>query len=312
MAELDVWQALCHELSAGNPCALLAVAASRGSSPGKPGALLALGQAGPLAGTIGGGMLEHEVVSSLLNRLRNGQLQPGCVVHQHRVDAPAPSGMVCGGEQCIVVTPLGSDQSAAVSVVAERLQQGLTVRWQMSPDGWKLDESSAERGFSDRGFSDRAGRWLYLHCSGPSQTVYLVGGGHVSRALSRLLNSLDFRVVVIEEREGIASFVHNTDAHDKHQLAYENLAHVIEPDRHSLVAIMTHGHQRDAAALAAVRELPLGYLGLLGSHHKIQMLTGSLPMPSHFHAPMGLPIGSQTPEEIAISIAAQLIALRRS
>ena len=73
---------------------------------------------------------------------------------------------------------------------------------------------------------------------------------------------------------------------------------------------MTHSHERDAAALHALAGRPFGYLGLLGSRHKLSQLLAGEEQPDCLHAPMGLPIGSHTPEEIAVSIAAQMVRVR--
>ena len=73
---------------------------------------------------------------------------------------------------------------------------------------------------------------------------------------------------------------------------------------------MTHSHERDAVALAALEPLELGYLGLLGSRAKVRRIVGDREMPAWFHAPMGVPIGSATPAEIAVSIAAEMVAVR--
>ena len=92
--------------------------------------------------------------------------------------------------------------------------------------------------------------------------------------------------------------------------SYADLAQVVPAGERTLVTITTHAPDRDAVAFDALRELPLGYLGLLGSRAKIVRLLGGRPQQPHLHAPMGLPIGSHTPEEIAVSVAAELVAVR--
>ena len=105
MVELAVWQALVRELEAGRPCALLAVVASKGSSPGRPGALMAVGRDGPLAGTVGGGVAESALVDRVRDALPGGGLVPELVRQVHRPASPQASGMFCGGEQQIAIAP---------------------------------------------------------------------------------------------------------------------------------------------------------------------------------------------------------------
>jgi xanthine dehydrogenase accessory factor len=140
--------------------------------------------------------------------------------------------------------------------------------------------------------------------------VYVVGAGHVGSALVPVLVALDFRVVLLDERPGLAVAVSQAAAHERAAVPYEDLGRVIEPGPNSFAAIMTHDHGRDAVALAALESLELGYLGLLGSRAKVRRIVGERPLPAWFHAPMGVPIGSATPAEIAVSIAAEMVAVR--
>ena len=136
----------------------------------------------------------------------------------------------------------------------------------------------------------------------------MIGGGHVGSALAPLLVGLDFRVVLVEEREQID--LSSIPAHERVRLQYEELGRIVPHGPSSFVAVVAHSHDRDAVALAALEPVELGYLGLLGSRAKVRRLVGERVMPPWFHAPMGLPIGSATPAEIAVSVAAEMVAVR--
>ncbi len=138
--------------------------------------------------------------------------------------------------------------------------------------------------------------------------MHVIGAGHVGSALGGLLVGLDFRVVLVDERPGLP--VDDTAAHERLVRPYEELARVVVAGPTSFAAIMTHSHERDAVALAALEPLELGYLGLLGSRAKVRRIVGDRETPPWFHAPMGVPIGSTTPAEIAVSIAAEMVAVR--
>lgn len=300
MPEVDVWRALAGEVASGTPCALLAVTGSSGSSPGRRGAVMAVGPAGWLAGTIGGGGPEAALVERVAAGLRAGRLRPEQVHLDHRQDAPDASGLICGGSQVVVVCPLGAGDLADLAAVADALAEGRSARWSIDPQGWRLEAPPAP--------GPRP--WAFQGRSGPTHVVHVIGAGHVGSALAPMLLTLDFQVVLVDERPGPDTSPPPREAHSRAMVPYEALAEVVAQGPASFAAIMTHSHERDAAALAALEQLSLGYLGLLGSRAKIARLVGGRTMPDWFHAPMGLPIGSVTPAEIAVSIAAEMVAVR--
>lgn len=306
MADYDVFSALATALRDGKPCALLLVADSKGSSPGKTGALMAMDTRGALAGSIGGGLVESQLIDRIPAILQRGQLAPHVQTFVHRVDDALASGMICGGQQQVAIVPLHLPQQEDIADVARRLDAGERVTWTLDNNGWQLTPGKSPSGLLQQDDTT----WSCTHCSGPSHDVVLIGGGHVSLALSAVLRPLEFRITVIEEREHIASFAGNRFAHHTHQCRYEDIAPLLSAGKKTLVGIMTHDSSRDVVALSALKGMEFGYLGLLGSRRKRQQLLGARALPDFFRAPMGLPIHSHRPEEIAISIAAELIALR--
>ncbi len=324
MPEVDVWRALARALEAGIPTALLAVADSSGSSPGRRGSVMVVGPGGPLAGTIGGGIAESGLVDQVAAALRGGSVAPRRVLMAHREGAPEASGMICGGSQVVVVATLGADDHSAVDSVIAALDAGATVVWSIDPSGWRIlsDGSGAlQRAPKGPGDPPRGDAtpgdpsavppaWSHVLRSGPTHVVHVIGAGHVGSALARLLVALDFRVVLVDERAGLAPVGDTPAAHQRLTVPYEQLAGVVAPGPSSFAAVMTGDHARDAVALAALEPLELGYLGLLGSRAKVRRIVGDREMPAWFHAPMGVPIGSATPAEIAVSIAAEMVAVR--
>lgn len=303
MTELACWESLRRVLRTGRPCALLVVAAGRGSAPGKPGAMLALSRDGALAGTIGGGRVEAELVALALARLQADSPQAFCMTRVHRPHTNQGSGMICGGEQTVVFAPLLPSDLPLLDALIGVLRLGREFRWSLSPAGWRADTG-------EPGLRIHGDNWRYGHCSGRQVTVCLIGGGHVSLALSRLLVRLDFRVVVLEERPGVATFKRNRFAHERRVGDYADVCAALPEGDRVYAVIMTHAHERDAAAWRALAEKPLGYLGVLGSHAKLRALIGPGPFPAHVHAPAGVAIHSHSPDEIAVSIAAEMIARR--
>jgi xanthine dehydrogenase accessory factor len=304
MAEADLWSAIAGTLAAGGPCALIVVADSTGSSPGRQGAVMAVAAQGALGGTIGGGVPESLLVARVAADLVTGALSNRLISWQHRPGGPEASGLLCGGSQRVAVCRLSAEDLPGVLEVSAALRAGRRAGWRIGPDGWRCVDV-------EPGLRESAGSWCYQHRSGPSHTVHIVGAGHVGSALAHLLLDLEFRVVLIDERpgDGLAA----VPGHAHHRVPYEQLASVVAPGEGSFAAIMAHSHDRDAAALAALAPIPLGYLGLLGSRAKVRRILAQtaceVPAAS-FHAPMGVPIGSVTPTEIAVSIAAEMVAVR--
>ena len=300
MTELAVWEALATALEAGREVALAVVVGSRGSSPGHAGALMAVGTDGQLAGTVGGGVAEAGVLARLVEGLRAGDLAPGEVQLTHRPGVETASGLICGGEQWVAWAPLEPARLEEVRAVVAAVAEGQRIGWTIGPAGWAFGEPQGEVAASS-----------HAMVSGPSHEVWVIGGGHVGLALTRVLATLDFWVVAAEERPGVAQFEENPWPHRRVTMPFAELGRVVPPGEATFAVVVTAGAESDAVALDALWDTPLGYLGVMGSRAKLaRVLAGRGERPAWLHAPMGIPIGSHTPAEIAVSVAAELVAVR--
>jgi xanthine dehydrogenase accessory factor len=152
----------------------------------------------------------------------------------------------------------------------------------------------------------------------PQPNLYIFGGGHVSSAVARAANAAGFTITVIDDREAFANserFPMAKELYTSYQHAYDKL----EPNSASYLLIVTRGHKDDMRVLAWAVRTQARYIGMIGSKRKVLSVYQALERegysPSEFervHAPVGLDIGALTPEEIAISITAELIAVRRN
>ncbi len=152
----------------------------------------------------------------------------------------------------------------------------------------------------------------------PAPRLYIIGAGHVGWYLARLAGEMDYRVHVIDDREKFASPDRFPGAE---QVVVEPLAewlHRVEIPASAYVVIVTRGHQGDLEAMRALAARDLKYIGLIGSRAKVARIRTALMeegMPieclDRVHSPIGLDIGAVTPAEIAVSILAELIAVRR-
>ncbi|RSK48576.1 XdhC/CoxI family protein [Hymenobacter rigui] len=312
-----VWQHAAVNLRAGIPVALLCVLDSAGSSPGRQGFKMTV-TAGSLAGSIGGGIMEHKFVELARTLLREPHFAPVLRHQIHRREAPTDrSGMICSGEQWVLLQPLTVADLPTISRIKLQLrEQGRNRLWLTATGGLRLEEN-AQPGPH---FTFQPGtEWSYSEQIGFRDRATIVGAGHVALALSRVLASLDFDLTVLDDRPGLNTHLLNPFAHYKRTVQYEQLLQEIPAGPHQYVILMTFGYRSDLVALRALLHHPVRYLGVMGSKAKIAEMLAVLRAEgvsehdlARVHAPIGVPINSRTPEEIAISIAAELIRVRNS
>ena len=160
---------------------------------------------------------------------------------------------------------------------------------------------------------------LFLESVQPASTAYLFGGGHVSQHLATILHFIGFEYVVADDRQEFLSEERFPHAKD---LVLCNFTNVLEQldlnSRSSYLIIVTRGHKSDLVVLRQALQRELKYVGMIGSKRKVKLLLEELRKEGvspekleQVYAPIGLPIGADTLEEIAISIAAELIQIRR-
>jgi xanthine dehydrogenase accessory factor len=296
---------------------LLYVLESKGSSPGRQGFFMAVNAKGKMEGSIGGGIMEHKFVEMAKEKLAERQpdlLSPKLRKQVHNKQAAAnQSGMICSGEQTILLYPVKSTDAEIIDQLIEsvgKFENGTLV---FSPAGMAFTQKVPAENFEFSMTSEKD--WLYREKSGPKNKLFIVGGGHCALALSRLASSLDFFIQVYDERKELKTMIQNEYAHRKHFVdEYSELAKHIPSGADHYVVIMTFGYRTDDQALRALRGKEFAYLGVLGSADKMKKLFETYQQEGldtawlkKIHSPIGIQIKSQTPEEIAVSIAAEII-----
>jgi xanthine dehydrogenase accessory factor len=322
MNNLQFWEFVRACLQDDEPVMLLLVVESGGSSPGRAGFKMAVTMDNRAHGTIGGGLMEKELAEKAGRLLAEGTGRPRLVKLLHheggagKSSATRLSGGICSGWQRLALLPLAGGDSDAVDSLIFALKRNRPGRLQFSPRGLEFQPQKRQAGASSF-TAGSAEDWMYREEAGQRPTVTIIGGGHVGLALSRVMAELNFHVVVLDDRAQLDTMAANTYAQEKQVVNYRNIGKHVAAGNQNYVVIMTFGHQADERVLKQLAGKKLRYLGLMGSPAKIARIFASLKKKGvsaaslkKVHAPVGLPIHSHTPEEIAISIAAEIIQIK--
>lgn len=322
--ELKFWQFVHSHQQAGRKIALLWVLESKGSSPGRAGFKLALSQSGEMCGSIGGGIMEVKLTEWAKSLLKKGDFSP-IVKKQihHKKAGKNQSGMICSGEQTLAIICLSDSYIQIIRSLIERLSQNKPIALIATSANRQLTleteyQESAASPITFRQYTEH--NFYYKEQLGAAHTLYIIGGGHCALALSALMARLGFYIIVIDDRPEVNTLQQNTFAHQKYIVDnYTHIEPLIQTGSSVYVVIMTLGYAGDLIALRQVVHLSFNYLGMLGSKAKVREIMANLraegipeALISRIHAPIGLPIHSHTPEEIAVSIAAEIIAIKNS
>jgi xanthine dehydrogenase accessory factor len=272
---------------------------------------MAVAADGTICGTIGGGIMEHKLVEKAKDMLLKNEKEvlPMRQYHnkEHTTDQ---SGMICLGNQLNVFIPLSSADEKTIETI---LQEGpYTI--QLSPKGLSIHESTpADKNHSLQFKSNED--WLYNEKINQRPVIHIIGGGHVSLALSELMCFLGFYSRVYDDRPELNTILQNFFANEKIIVtSYEHLGEYITDCRNDYAVIMTVGYRTDKIALQQLLKKEFYYLGMMGSEHKIETLLNELKAEGVSEAalkkvftPIGVNIYSKTTPEIAVSIAAEII-----
>jgi xanthine dehydrogenase accessory factor len=316
--QVNIWQLINKSLQQRVPVMLLYVLQSEGSSPGRPGFCMAVNAAGETEGSIGGGIMEHKFIELAKDKLNTTQeILPTIRKQIHNKSAPAnQSGMICSGEQTIWVCQVPSSATNIIQQIIASLEQNYNGTLQLSPAGLQFTPDIPDTDFYFSMTSETD--WLYREKTGYKNHLHVIGAGHCALALCRLMQSMEFYIHLYDDRSSLKTFTENEYAHEKKIITdYTELDELIAGGNDQYIVVMTVGYRTDDVVVRTLWKKQFRYVGLLGSKSKIEKLftdyraegvPDSLLRP--IHAPIGIAIHSQTPEEIAISIAAEIIRVK--
>lgn len=344
---VKIFTELVRVLAAGEKAVLARIIRQSGSAPRSVGTTLLVKADGTLVGSIGGGLLEHDVLRKAQEVLASGR----CAVLNMRLTGRevAASEMLCGGSVDVLIEPIWPTDAGAGAVFQEMIaiirqarrgtlatlvEDGRTggVRFLITEQGTVIGDMSGLPGTAGLDITRWAGIGdpqlvtlaecedrpaLFLEPIEAEAVLLLFGAGHISMFVTPLARMVGFRVCVIDDR---AEFANSRRFPTADQLMVCSVAEAfnrITVTPATFIAIVTRGHIHDREALRAALATRPAYLGMIGSRRKRDLIYGSLLEEGvaaealrRVHSPIGISIGAETPEEIAVSIVAELIQVR--
>lgn len=343
----DMFQVLESKLKDGQDGVLATIVASSGSTPRGEGAHMVVTMDGRVCGTVGGGAVEHyselaakEVLASKISRTEHFRL------NQNQIQ---DLGMICGGNVDVHFQYIPANQAST------QLTMTIGEFYQEKEEFWLLldmtrDETKAEAGamavcgkhgkracmnLSEHTVAaaqekllkenyngkivqiETNGHKFYCEKMLQPGKVYIFGGGHVSQALVPALAAVDFRCIVLEDREEFCRPELFSGAEDTILISNDRILESVDIGAEDYVCVMTRGHKDDLKVQAQILKTSAAYIGVIGSRHKKASVFAKLKEQGftdtdldRVTSPIGLNIGGETPAEIAVSITAQLIQKR--
>ncbi|MGD8227098.1 MAG: XdhC family protein, partial [Desulfobacteraceae bacterium] len=325
-----------------------------GAAPRHAGTKFLIVEDGSFVGTIGGGLLEAQVLEGAKKVLEtHNPLRLNFILKGKDVEK---TDMICGGDAEIFLEPVspeninhldifkkavdvnrrGGAGVVATIVNSDHWQAGHIPKMFMNPDGERtgalLGLKEAEDALGEELKQvmiqgepkiiichDKTGNELELFVEplASEPILYVFGGGHVSLQIVPLAARVGFKVVVVDDRAEFAGLGNFPEAWKVHQFPFEGVINRFPVDGSSYLVIVTRGHIHDKTVLSQALRTPARYVGMIGSRRKRNMIYDALLKEGftkadidRVHAPIGLDIAAETPEEIAVSIVAELIKVR--
>jgi xanthine dehydrogenase accessory factor len=329
-------------IEAGEPFVVATLVDAHGSTPQKVGARLLVRPDGTAVGTLGGGCIEAEVFEVAQGALASGK--PQLLDFTLNEDIAVDYGLACGGTERIFVDPTiairrdgefvgkmlraasGDNRGVVVTAIdGDGVAPGASFgAWEGGAVDGRLPAAHDDAvQFAQRLLDAPRPRSAVARLSNGVEVfadvfaeapeIIIVGGGHVGRAVATVAKTVGYRITVIDDRKDFANSERFPEAESVIAGDIEEVLTAYPAGRSSAIVIVTRGHKYDYQALSAGARSEAGYVGLMGSRRKValiyrQLLADGIPEERlrDIHAPIGLDIGAISPEEIAVSIVAEI------
>jgi xanthine dehydrogenase accessory factor len=297
----------------GLPVVLVTVARTWGSSPRPPGSLMAINQRGETVGSVSGGCIEDD----LIHRIREGGVQAACATptpallrYGISADEARRFGLPCGGTVELVLEPVSPH--SRLGELLQACQQRRSTERVLNLCNGHVALHPGQRDGVPR--MDDTHLTTYL---GPQARLIVIGAGDLSRYLCEMALCLGFEAIVCDPREAHRASWHLAGVTLSHEMP-DDLIQRLKPDARTAVVALTHDPKLDDLALIDALQSEAFYVGAIGSRrnsaHRRERLHTHFDIPASalqaLRGPAGLYIGSKTPAEIALSIMAEIVAVK--
>ena len=306
--DLEVLKTCSDWIAAGKRCELVTVIKTWGSSPRPEGATLGICDDGHVVGSVSGGCIEDD----LIDRVRKEGItrtQPEVVTYGITADEAHRFGLPCGGTIQLAIEPLSAESQ--ITELIERLGKGELVARRVD-----LQNGAVTLGSAKPGMSLQVSESALTTIHGPRWRLLIIGAGQLSRFLAQIAVGMDYSVTVCDPREEYREGWHVEGVQVVHAMP-DDLVLEMKLDSRCAVVALTHDPKLDDLALMEALKSDAFYVGAIGSRsndekRRERLLDFDL-TPAQLeklHGPIGLYIGSKTPSEIAISILAEMTAVK--
>ena len=306
--DLEVLRKSSEWLDAGKRVLLVTVVKTWGSSPRPPGALLAVREDGLVVGSVSGGCIEDDIVE---RSRREGAYvtRPQSVTYGVSADEARKFGLPCGGTIQLVLEPLGPD--SRIDELLASIEQGQLVARTLDLETRQVSMAPAH---ADDGLVFDGGSLKTVH--GPHYRMLIIGAGQLSKYLAHIAVGLDYQVTVCDPRE---EYMETWDIPGVTLVRTmpDDTVVAMQLDERCAVVALTHDPKLDDLALMEALKSTAFYVGALGSRanntkrrKRLEEFDLTREQIARLHGPIGLYIGSRTPPEIAVSILAEITAVK--
>lgn len=328
---MGIYETIVHTLAQGKRGVLATIVRRIGATPRDAGAKIFIEESGKLSGTIGGGCVEAEAWQEAQEILNSGR--PKFFHYAMNGQQVEDEGMICGGSLDILIEPvLPRHKNLYESILSaeKRGERGIVVTQFQGPYAKTLikddgqisgDETNKKTidllidKLNDKKPSLLNG--LIVEPLIPSVTLCIFGAGHISQSISRIAKMVGFYVIVIDDRGDFANRERFPEVDDIVVDDFDFVSQHIPQDTEFYAVIVTRGHKHDAIVLEEALKVPHRYVGMIGSKRKVLIIYEALKAKgvdenilAAVHAPIGIDINAETPEEIALSIVSELVKVR--
>jgi xanthine dehydrogenase accessory factor len=306
--DLEVLKACDAWLRDGRRCELVTVIKTWGSSPRPEGAMLAIRDDGQVVGSVSGGCVEDD----LIERVRNEGITralPEIVTYGITADQAHRFGLPCGGTIQLAIEPLS--RASPIDELLQRLAQRELVARRLD-----LSSGGATLGPAGAGMTLQVSESALTTIHGPRWRLLIIGAGQLSRFLAQIAVGMDYHVTVCDPRDEYRDGCNLPGVQLSHAMP-DDLVLEMRLDSRSAVVALTHDPKLDDLALMEALKSDAFYVGAIGSRvnndkrrERLKLFDVTDAELARLHGPIGIYIGSKTPAEIAISILAEMTAVK--